>query len=148
MQPQETQAPLTKAEVEATVHAYWKASTGKRAEEQAAFYAENAVIFATSSKRLEPARLVLLRRQREYLAGATEMKVQLGNIDVELLSPYHAVAVYTIQLDAQQVSKPSASGQKEKEEHLQDARVTHVFCRDHDGTIRIVHEHISAPMED
>lgn len=147
MQPPDVQGPLTKVEIEAAVQAYWKASTGKRADEQAAFYAENAVIFATSSKRLEPVRLVLLRRQREYLAGATEMKVQIGNVDVELLGPDHAVAVYTIQFDAQQVSKPSASGQKEKEEHLQHARVTHVFCRDAGG-IRIVHEHISAPLDD
>ena len=148
MQPQEAQAPLTKAEIESAVHAYWRASTGKKAEEQAAFYAEDANIFATSSKRLEPVRLVLLRRQREYLAGATEMKVQLGTVDVEMLGSGHAVAVYTIQLDAQQVSKPSASGQKEKEEHLQHARVTHVFCRDSDGKVKIVHEHISAPLED
>jgi ketosteroid isomerase-like protein len=43
------------------------------------------------------------------------------------------------------VAKLSASGHKDLEEHLENARVTHVFMRYEDGSLRIVHEHISSP---
>lgn len=146
MSPERT-LPLTRAAVEAAVSQYWKVSTSKKAEEQQACYAENAMVFATTSKRLEPVRLVWLRRQREYLAGDAKMKVQLGNIDVEILDGDHAVAVYTIRLDAEEVAKPSADGQKRSEEHIQLARVTHIFQRGSQGALKIVHEHISVPNE-
>jgi ketosteroid isomerase-like protein len=148
MQPEKINTLVSRHEVEAAVRDYWKASTGKAPEKQAEWFAENAVIFATSSRRLEPGRLVSQRRKREYLTGATEMQVLIGSIEVELLDANHAVAVYTIQLDAQQVVKPSASGQKAAEEHLPNARVTHVFRRGRAGNLEILHEHISEPVHD
>ncbi len=33
----------------------------------------------------------------------------------------------------------------DSEEHLKNARVTHIFQRQSDGAVRIVHEHISVP---
>jgi len=135
---------LTKAEIEAAVVAYWKALSAKDAIQQQNFFDDQARIFSTESKRLERARLVLIRRQREYLAAATKMQVQVGEIDVELIGTSHALAAYTIQLDAKNVIRTSFSAAPE--EHLKDARVTHVFHRQSDGALRILHEHISVPQ--
>jgi ketosteroid isomerase-like protein len=138
---------LTKAEIEAAVRTYWKALSAKDAIQQQNFYDDHAGIFATDSKKLERARVVLLRRQREYLTAATKTYVQVGAIDVELMGPSHALAAYTIQLDAKHVTRTSPGGGSLAEEHLKNARVTHLFQRQSDGGLRIVHEHISVPQE-
>lgn len=136
---------LTKAEIEAAVRAYWIALSAKDAVQQQNFYDDHAGIFATDSNKLERARPVLLRRQREYLSAAAKTTVQIGEINVELISPSHAVAAYIIRLDAKYISKPSPGGSSLAEEHLENARVTHLFQRQSDGALRIIHEHISVP---
>lgn len=136
---------LSKADVESAVRGYWRALSAKEAVQQQNFYDDHAGIFATDSNRLERARIVLLRRQREYLSAATKTAVQVGEIEVELIGPHHAVAAYTIQLDAKHIARDLSSGTSTAEEHLENARVTHVFQRQNDGALRIVHEHISVP---
>lgn len=138
---------LNKIEIEAAVRNFWELFAAKKTEVWQKFYADVALVFATGSKRPEPARLVVLRRQREYLASAAKMRIEVRNIDVELLGSDCGVAVYMLRLDAEQIAKPSASGAKDHEEHLENARVTHVFSRLEDGSLKIVHEHISAPTE-
>jgi len=145
MCPENLSLHLSKAEVESAVRRFWELFAAKKVEQWQGFYADVAVVFGTGSKRPEPARLVVLRRQREYLSTETKMRIEVRNIDVELLGADFAVAVYLLRLDAEQIAKLSASGQKDHEEHLEGARVTHVFCRHEDGSVRIVHEHISAP---
>jgi len=137
---------LTKSEIEAAVRAYWEALSAKDAVQQQNFYDDQAGIFATDSNKLERARLVLLRRQREYLSAATSTTVRIGEVDVELIGPSHAVAAYTIRLDAKSVTRTSSAGSSLAEEHLENARVTHVFHRQSDGALRIIHEHISVPQ--
>jgi ketosteroid isomerase-like protein len=137
---------LTKAEVEFAVRAYWKALSARDAVQQQNFYDDQARIFATDSNRLERARLVLLRRQREYLSAATRTIVKVGEIEVDLIGSSHALAAYTIRLDAKHVTRTSSAGSSLAEEHLENARVTHVFERQSDGALRIVHEHISVPQ--
>lgn len=136
---------LTKADVESAVRGYWRALSAKEAVQQQNFYDDHAGIFATESSRLERARVVLLRRQREYLSAATRTAVQVGEIEVDLIGPHHAVAAYTIQLDAKHIARTLSSGSAVAEEHLENARVTHIFQRQSDGALRIVHEHISVP---
>lgn len=136
---------LTKIEVESAVRAYWKALSAKDAVQQQNFYDDHAGIFATESGKLERARQVLLRRQREYLSAAAKTTVQVGEIEIELIGSSHALAAYTIRLDAKHVTRASSSGSSLGEEHLENARVTHVFERQSDGALRIVHEHISVP---
>jgi ketosteroid isomerase-like protein len=137
---------LTKAEIEAAVRAYWKALSAKDAVQQQNFYDDHAAIFGTDSKKLERARTVLLRRQREYLSATARTTVQIGEIDVELIGPTHAVAAYTIRLDAKDLTRTSPAGSQLAEEHLENARVTHLFQRQNDGMLRIIHEHISVPQ--
>jgi ketosteroid isomerase-like protein len=144
MGPPNLHSLLTKADVESAVRVYWRALAAKEVIQQQNFYDDQASIFATNSNKLERARLVLLRRQREYLSAATKTTVQVGEIEVEIIGNAHAVAAYTIRLDAKHVTRPSSSGSS-TEEHLENARVTHIFQRQSDGALRIVHEHISAP---
>ena len=114
---------------------FWELFAHKKTHEWQRFYADSAVVFGTGSTRPEPARLVVLRRQREYLASSARMTIDVGRIDVELLGRDCAIAAYLLHLHAEQIAKLSASGSKESEEHLQNARVTHVFHRHEDGGI-------------
>jgi hypothetical protein len=55
------------------------------------------------------------------------MTIDVGRIDVELLGRDCAIAAYLLHLHAEHIAKLSAAGSKESEEHLENARVTHVF---------------------
>lgn len=146
MCPENSTAHLSQAEIEFAVRKFWELFAAKKTEQWQDFYADAAMVFGTGSKRPEPARLAVLRREREYFAGPTRLRINVGRIDVEIIGADCAVAAYLLQLDAEQIAKVSAAGHKEHEEHLENARVTHVFRRNGDGSLRIVHEHISAPM--
>ncbi len=133
---------LTTREVEAAVRKYWAISSAKDAEQQRAFYAGHAIVFTSSSKRTEPARLVSMQREREYLAKSTKLRIQVADVEVLLLAEDAAVAAYTLEFHAEQIPVAGAIT-KRPEEHLSNARVTHVFIRDEQGELKIVHEHIS-----
>jgi len=137
--------PLTKTEVESAVRTYWSISASKQADRQQDCYAENAVIFTSSSRRAEPGRLVLVRRRREYMMGSGKMRVDVGHIEVEVIGSNAAVAVYTMQFQAQKIQSLGIFRTGGSEEHLKDARVTHIFVRQNDGSLKIMHEHISIP---
>lgn len=145
MCPDNSPPALSSAEVEDAVRAFWELFAAKKQEQWQRFYADVATIFATASKRPEPARLVVLRRQREYLSSAAKIRIEVGRIEVEILGPSCAVAAYLMRLHAEQIAKAAAVGHRESEEHLENARVTQVFVRNEEGALRIVHEHISAP---
>jgi ketosteroid isomerase-like protein len=147
MCPENSRPHLSQVEIETAVRKFWELFAAKKTEQWQGFYSDIATVFGTGSKRPEPARLVVLRRQREYFSAATKMHINVGTVDVEVIGPDCAVAAYLLQLDAEQIAKLSAAGHKEHEEHLENARVTHVFQRSGDGTLRIVHEHISAATE-
>jgi len=147
MCPENSTTLLSESEVEAAVRRFWEMFAAKKVDQWQTFYSDVATIFGTGSTRPEPARLVVLRRQREYLSAATRMRINVGRVDVEVLGPDCAVAAYLLHLDAEQIAKVSAAGQKEHEEHLENARVTHVFQRHSDGRLVIMHEHISAATD-
>ncbi len=138
-------APVTKLEVESAVRQYWNVSAAKDVERQRNSYCDDAFIFTSSSKRLEVARLVSMRRGREYLASSTKLRVELGTVEVALLGPDAAVSAYTLQFHAEQLPTQGTVA-KNPEEHLDNARVTQVFLRTHEGVLQIVHEHISVPQ--
>lgn len=144
MCPENSTSLLSESEVEAAVRRFWELFAAKKTEQWQTCYSDVATVFGTASKRPEPARLVVLRRQREYLSSATKMRINVGRVDVEVIGPDCAVAAYLLHLDAEQIAKASAAGQREQEEHLENARVTHVFQRHSNGSLLIVHEHISA----
>ena len=136
-------APLTVAEVEEAVRRYWTVAAGKLTNELQSSYLDTASIFATASRRLEPARLVTARRLREYMDSGSRMSYELGAIDVDLLTHDSAVAAYSARWRADQIAKPSARGGKVSDENFTHLRVTHVFQRQEDGSLKIIHEHLS-----
>ena len=138
-------APVTKQEVELAVRQYWSVSAAKNADLQRDSYCDDAFVFTSSAKRLEVARLVSMRRGREYLASSTRLRVELASIEVALLGPDAAVSAYTLQFHAEQLPTAGTVA-KSPEEHLQNARMTQVFLRNAEGALKIVHEHISVPQ--
>jgi ketosteroid isomerase-like protein len=133
---------LTTTEVESAVRKYWAVSAAKEARQQEDFYANHAVVFTSASKRLELARLVSMQRQREYLAKSTKLRIVVADIQVIPLGTTAAVAAYTLEFHAEDMPV-EGKVKKTPDEHLSNARVTHVFERGDDGTLKIVHEHIS-----
>jgi ketosteroid isomerase-like protein len=142
-----TGRPLTRAEVEAFVHKYWSIFAAKQVRAHDSSFTAESFIFSSSSKRVEPGRLVLLRRQREYMSDSTKVTVQVSNIQIETLGPDAAVAAYNIQFDAEKRVVRDAAGTTQGEKHLSNARVTHVVVRDQEGNLKILHEHISRPTD-
>jgi ketosteroid isomerase-like protein len=137
--------PISKMDVEIAIRNYWIVLMSKQAEQHRECFTDNAFIFASTSRRLEPGQLVLLRREREYMAEATTINVNVGRVEVELLGEDAAVAAYTMRFDVEQKKPAGVASKRMPEEHLTSARVTHVFTRMPDGGLRIIHEHISVP---
>ncbi len=137
---------ITRTEVEAAVRHYWQVFAAKAREDLRKLYADNASVFGSSSKRLEPVRLTWVRREREYMASPAKMKVQLSNIEVEPIGSDAALAAYNMSFEAQSKGIVSATAGETGNEHIANARVTHLFVRQADGSLRIMHEHISAPV--
>jgi ketosteroid isomerase-like protein len=137
---------ITPAEVEAAVHNYWSVFASKAREELRRLYADNASVFGSTSKRLEPARLAWVRRDREYMASPARMKVELSNIEVEPIGEDAALAAYNMSFEALQKHIVSTTAGQTGHEHIANARVTHLFIRHPDGSLKIMHEHISAPV--
>jgi ketosteroid isomerase-like protein len=147
MPSESTTPPLTRAEVEAFVRKYWSIFAAKQVRAHDSSFASDSFIFSSSSKRVEPGRLVLLRRQREYMSDSTKVTVQVSNIQIETVAPDVAVAAYNIQFDAERRIIKDAAGKTQGEKHLPNARVTHVVVRDQEGNLKILHEHISRPTD-
>lgn len=132
---------LTTDEVQAEVRRFWSIFAGKSPEGLKGFYAGESSVFGTSSTRAEPGSLAAARRQREYFTPQTTMKVQLGTIEVVMLSESSAVASYTFQFHATKVANLLGKGQ---DEDIRQGRATQVFIRDVEGKLRILHEHLSS----
>lgn len=135
--------PLTKERIQREVGRFWRISAAKQREAFADFYSDRALVFTTSSKRLEPGRLVTVRRSREYLESAGQIRVQLSAVDVLLLGPDAAVAFYTFELHVTNLPGPATAPRRHSEEHIDSGRATQVFSRDSSGALKIFHEHLS-----
>jgi ketosteroid isomerase-like protein len=129
---------ISSEKVRAEVTRYWTAFTGKSADIMASMYAPYAMVFPTWATRPEPARLTVARRQREYFNPKTSITGYPGEIEVTLQDTT-AVAVYTYQLHIVN----SETGPRGTESHTLNGRATQVFALDHEGKLKIVHEHLS-----
>lgn len=134
--------PLTLQEVETHVRRYWTAFENKDIAYIPEAYSQAAMIFTTSSKRVELGRLVSMHRQREYLAPQTKLRILVKDVYVHLTSAKGAVAAYILEFHAEHLPARSATA-KPLDEHHSNARITHVLERADDGELRIIHEHIS-----
>jgi ketosteroid isomerase-like protein len=130
---------ITKEAVESAVHRYWTAFCSKSVEEVGDFYSPWATVFGPSAERAESGRVATMRRAREYMHPQASVTVKLSGIDVQLLSGTVALATYPYSFVARNVARdfcPAA------DHDVANARVSQVF-QFVDGTLSIVHEHIS-----
>jgi hypothetical protein len=106
---------LTRAEVESFLHQYWNNLASKKVQAHEDSFAPNSFIFGSSSKRVEPARLALLRRQREYMNESTRITAQMTNLQMEFIGTDAAVAAYNLQFEVDKRIVTDAGGQKTAE---------------------------------
>lgn len=121
------------------VHRYWDALAKKAKEKLTDSYASDALVLVADSKRSEPARLVIERRNREFFDPKGSVGAEIGPIEVQMPGPDVAIATYTYHFHAVSVRQ----GRRFRIE-LSAALATQIFQREADGELRIVHEHLSS----
>jgi ketosteroid isomerase-like protein len=128
-------------QVRAAVISFWKVLVEKSFGKMEEFYTEDSIVFSPFVQRAEMGRLSADRREQEYFSRHTSFRAELGTIDVLLLADDIAVAAYTFNWYASGVVDKT-TGQK-YDKAVRSGRGTQVFKIDHDGELRIVHEHFS-----
>jgi ketosteroid isomerase-like protein len=134
---------LTNDEVRKAVELFWSTFLAKSEDLLNSYYASGSTVFQISMGRAEPGRLGAMRRSREYFRPDTRREMKLGAIDVVLIGSDAGIASYTFQFQA---TGRDVGGGKRVEEKLEVVRATHVFLRDAQGQLRILHEHFSVPV--
>ena len=133
---------ITNEEIRKAVEFFWSTFLAKSEDQLNSYYATGSTVFQIAMGRSEPGRLGAMRRAREYFGPETRMEMKLGPIDVVLIGNDAGVASYTFSFQA----TGRDLGGKRAEEKLDLIRATHVFQRDAQGKIHILHEHFSVPV--
>ena len=131
---------VTAEDVRSEVTRFWNVFASKSPDLLEEFYAPDATVFASLSNRAEPGRLAVARRKREYFNKQSSVRIQLGLIDVQVLSDTCAVATYTFKFHGIGIV---SSGRTDAEESIENGRATQIFTLDASDRLRIVHEHLS-----
>ena len=131
---------ITAEEVCAEVKKFWEYFSRKSKNRFDEMYLPSATVFAADSRRMEPARLMLVRRERELFAAGSQVSAKLGTIDVQMAGRKLAVASYPFHFS---ITRTLASGKRVRVE-MPWGRATQVLQRDENGVLRIVHEHMSS----
>ncbi len=126
-------------EIRAEVRKLWDFFSQKSKAAFAEMYLPSATVFAVDSRRVDLARLMLVRRERELFGPASSVAVKLGPIDVQFVS-HLAVASYPFHLSITR----ALPGGKRYQAEVPSGRATQVFQRDEQGVLRILHEHMSS----
>ncbi len=130
---------ISAEQVRAAVRSYWEALASKSKQKLADFYAGDAIVFMADTKRNEPARLMIERRNREFFDTQGSASADLGAIEVQLPCPGIAIATYGYHFRAIRVRGPARV-----QIDMPMTRATQVFRREANGELRLVHEHLSA----
>jgi len=131
---------ISSDDVRAEVKKFWDFLSRKLKSQFAEMYLSSATVFAADARRMEPARLMLVRRERELLGPASFVAAKLGSIDVRPLGADLAIASYPFHLS---ITRTLASGKRYQSE-VPRGRATQIFHRDEKGVLRIIHEHMSS----
>jgi ketosteroid isomerase-like protein len=127
-------------QVQMQVRTFWELFSGKDKSGFERLYAPTATVFAADSRRSEPARLMLVRRERELFSPKSLVKARLGAVTVQVLAADLAAACYSVQFS---VTRTLPNGNRVHVE-VPHARMTQVFHRSEDGALMIIHEHMSS----
>lgn len=126
--------------VRAQVRAFWESFCGKDKAAFAEMYSPMATVFSADARRCEPARLMLVRRERELFGPKSLVKANLGAITVQMLAPDLAAASYSLHFS---VTRTRASGDRVQVD-VPFGRATQVFHRNEQDKLIIIHEHMSS----
>jgi len=127
-------------EIRAEVRKFWDFFSRKSKAQFAEMYLPSATVFAVDARRMELARLMLVRRERELFGPASSVNAKFGPIDVQLLGTDLAVASYPFHLSITR----ALPGGKSYQAEVPSGRATQVFQRNEKGVLRILHEHTSS----
>lgn len=130
---------ISPEQVRAEVEKFWRIMCGKSQERLDDLYASNALVLTGKARKPEPAQQALDRRSRQ-IGAVVEAVAELGAIEVQTTDGAVAIASYTYKFHQK---RSDQSGEVMKR-HTMFGRATQIFQLDGRGTLRIVHEHLSA----
>jgi ketosteroid isomerase-like protein len=130
---------ISEDQVRAQVRKFWNILSGKSSDALDRLYAPDAIVFTGKARRAEPAPLAVARRMRQLSSMATDSTVELGVMDVQIVSDV-AVVSYTYQFN----SAMTGSDGKRMQKKTSYGRATQIFTAGENDALQIVHEHLSA----
>src|SRR5215471_16503005 len=131
---------VTPDQIRLRVQEFWHAFTGQAKDNFQELYSPTASCFAIDGRRGEPARLMWVRREREFFGPRSSVGAKVGMVNVQVLAPALAVASYPFHFSIIRVL-PNGS---RVEVDVPFGRVTQVFLRNEEGKLLIIHEHLSS----
>lgn len=132
--------PITSERVRRAVQDFWDAFTHQAKNRFQELYSPTAVCFAADGRRSEAARLMWVRREREFFGPKSSVGAKLGAVSVQILGPNLASASYGFHFSIIRIL-PNGS---RVEVEVPFGRATQVFEREPDGRMLIIHEHLSS----
>ena len=132
--------PITSERVRRAVQDFWDAFTHQAKDRFQELYSPTAVCFAADGRRSEAARLMWVRREREFFGPKSSVGAKVGAVSVQILGPNLASASYGFHFSIIRIL-PNGS---RVEVEVPFGRATQVFEREPDGRMLIIHEHLSS----
>jgi ketosteroid isomerase-like protein len=131
---------ITPEQVRRATQEFWDAFTQQSKNRFQELYSPTATCFAADGRRSEPARLMWVRREREFFGPKSSVGVKLGTVSVQILGPNLGVASYPFHFS---IIRVLANGSRVEVE-VPFGRATQVFERGESGRLTIIHEHLSS----
>jgi ketosteroid isomerase-like protein len=131
---------ITPDQIRRATQEFWDAFTQQSKNRFQEVYSPTATCFAADGRRSEPARLMWVRREREFFGPRSSVGVKLGLVSVQILGPRLGLACYPFHFSIIRVL-PNGS---RVEVEVPFGRATQVFQLREDGKLEIIHEHLSS----
>lgn len=131
---------ISPEQVRRAVQEFWDAFTHQAKNRFQDMYLPTAVCFAADGRRSEAARLMWVRREREFFGPKSSVGARLGPVTVQLLSPNLAAASYAFHFSIIRI----LPGANRVEVEVPFGRATQLFQRGDRGGLVIIHEHLSS----
>ena|SRR5260221_14511656 len=131
---------ISPEEVRTVVRRFWTIFGGKAKDKFEEMYFPGATVFSSTAPRTEPGRLMVARRMRKFFDLPISFNTNLDTIEVQIVGDRTAIATYVYIFQATEKNRDGSRTRRT----TPFARATQVFQRDEDGTLRIIHEHLSS----
>jgi ketosteroid isomerase-like protein len=131
---------ITPDQIRGRVQEFWDAFAGQSKDKFQEMYSPTASCFAADGRRSEPARLMWVRREREFFGPKSSVGARVGVVTVQVLAQALAVASYPFHFSIVRIL-PNGS---RVEVEVPFGRATQVFFRNENGKLLIIHEHLSS----